>query len=160
MQIKVDLPKWGYKAILILACLVMGCAKEKKIAYVFNQKLFNEFEGKKELELKLSKVTKTNRYIMDSLTRLITQTSNYSVAQMHRNSISDIKLSEEELTEKYTADLWSTINQSVKEFGEQKGYDFIFGATGDGGLMYAKKGNDITDEVLRFMNDKYSGRSK
>jgi len=34
-------------------------------------------------------------------------------------------------------------------------YTYIFGATGDGGLMYAKEGLDITAEITKFVNTKY-----
>lgn len=148
---------WPLSTMLLLFSLA-GCVKEKKVAFILNQRIFNEFDGKKELEKKLSKVREANRLVIDSLNNLIQQTSNYSVIQMHKSSITNIHFAEEELTEKYTSDLWSTINAGIKEFGEQQEYDFIFGATGNGGLMYAKKGNDITNEVLQHLNKKYSGR--
>lgn len=147
---------WPLSTMLLLFSLA-GCVKEKKVAFILNQKVFNEFDGKKELEKKLSKVREANKSVIDSLNNLIQHTSNYSVIQMHKSSISDIQFTEQELTEKYTSDLWNTINAGIKEFGEQKEYDFILGATGNGGLMYAKKGNDITDEVLRYLNKRYTG---
>ncbi len=147
---------WPLSTILLLFSLA-GCVKEKKVAFILNQKVFNEFDGKKELEKKLSKIREANKSVIDSLNNLIQHTSNYGVIQMCNSSISDIQFAEQELSEKYTSDLWNTINAGIKEFGEQKEYDFIFGATGNGGLMYAKKGNDITDEVLRYLNKIYTG---
>jgi outer membrane protein len=147
---------WPLSTMLLLFSLA-GCVKEKKVAFILNQKVFNEFDGKKELEKKLSKVREANKSVIDSLNNLIQHTSNYGVIQMYKSSISDIQFAEQELTEKYTSDLWNTINAGIKEFGEQKEYDFILGATGNGGLMYAKKGNDITDEVLRYLNKRYTG---
>ncbi|MFM8913034.1 MAG: OmpH family outer membrane protein [Flammeovirgaceae bacterium] len=147
---------WMFSTV-VMSFSLAGCVRETKVAFILNQRVFNEFDGKKELEEKLLKVRKANKAAIDSLGSLIQQTSNYSVIQMHKSSISDIQFAEGELTEKYTSDLWNTINSGIKEFGEQKGYDFIFGATGNGGLMYAKKGNDVTDEVIQYLNKWYSG---
>ena len=50
------------------------------------------------------------------------------------------------------------INDFVKEYGEQKGYRIIFGATGGGTIMYAQEGSDLTDEVLEELNAQFTGK--
>ena len=65
------------------------------------------------------------------------------------------KVEQQELSSRYTADIWKRINHYVSDYGKTEGYDFIFGATGDGGLMYANDVNDITDEVILYLNKKY-----
>ena len=47
------------------------------------------------------------------------------------------------------------INSYVKEYGEKQGYDLILGITRDGNILYGKEAIDITDEVLKGLNDSY-----
>jgi outer membrane protein len=49
------------------------------------------------------------------------------------------------------------INQYIEEFGKEKGYKYIYGATGNGSMMYADKEADISKEVISYINDKYTG---
>lgn len=48
--------------------------------------------------------------------------------------------------------IWEKINQKINEYGKEKGYDYIFGAKGDGSIMYASDAKDITKEVIAYIN--------
>lgn len=44
----------------------------------------------------------------------------------------------------------------IKDYGQEKGYDYVFG-TGDAAtVLYAKDGYDITEDILKLMNDAYA----
>lgn len=47
------------------------------------------------------------------------------------------------------------INAYLKQYGKDKGYTFILGATESGNIVYAAPGTDITDEVLKGLNEQY-----
>ncbi|RZJ68005.1 MAG: OmpH family outer membrane protein, partial [Flavobacterium sp.] len=48
----------------------------------------------------------------------------------------------------------------IKDYGKKKGFDYIYG-TGDAAtVLYAKDQYDITDEILKELNDKYKGTAK
>jgi outer membrane protein len=49
------------------------------------------------------------------------------------------------------------INDFLHQYGEAHGYDFILGATNAGNVVFAKKGKNITDEVLKQLNNEYRG---
>lgn len=49
------------------------------------------------------------------------------------------------------------INSYVMDFGKANGYDYIFGTTESGSLLYATDADDLTDEILEGLNDNYSG---
>jgi outer membrane protein len=131
--------------------------KNKKTAFIVNQRVFSEFLGKKELEKKLNDLKTNNNKSVDSLSFLIHRSNNSVAVQTYQEGIDNIKLMEQQLSEQYTADIWKQINQWVNEFGKQNGYDFILGAAGNGSLMYANEANDITEEVIVFLNKKYQG---
>jgi outer membrane protein len=50
------------------------------------------------------------------------------------------------------------INTYVEEYGQKNGYDVILGTTTSGNVLYAQKYLDITDEVLKGLNQHYQGK--
>ena len=50
----------------------------------------------------------------------------------------------------------SKMKRFIKDYGKEKGLDYVFG-TGDAAtVLYAKEGFDITEEVVKLMNDAYA----
>ena len=49
----------------------------------------------------------------------------------------------------------------IKDYGKEKGYDYIYGS-GDvsPSILYAKDSYDITNEVIKMINDKYKSSDK
>ncbi|HBG69522.1 MAG: hypothetical protein A2W93_00655 [Bacteroidetes bacterium GWF2_43_63] len=60
-------------------------------------------------------------------------------------------------TEDYNNKILQQLNQYVKEFGDKNRFSFIFGAAGNGSLMYGTESADITDEVIEFANERFQG---
>ncbi|OGX87430.1 hypothetical protein BEN47_10910 [Hymenobacter lapidarius] len=52
-------------------------------------------------------------------------------------------------------EILAEINLYIKQYGKNKGYDFILGATENGNIVYAAEGKDITEDVLNGLNNKY-----
>lgn len=49
----------------------------------------------------------------------------------------------------------SRMKDFIKEYGKEKGYDYIYG-TGDAvTVLYAKEQYNITDEIVKLLNEKY-----
>jgi outer membrane protein len=56
--------------------------------------------------------------------------------------------------------LIKVVKQHIKDYGKEKGYDYIYG-TGDAAtILYAKDSYDITKEVTKLINDKYAAKPK
>ena len=91
---------------------------------------------KKELELK-----------QELLGNKQQQISNYQQA---------IQQQIEEEDQKVTQTVINDINDHVKEYGERHGHRIIFGASGNGSIMYAEDGADLTEKVLEGLNAQYS----
>lgn len=151
-------------ALVILGLIANGVViyivlqkQDKRVAFVVNQKLFNEFAGKKELERKLNDLRTRNNKSVDSLWQLTRQTPVIELRQSYQEQIERIKLMEEDLANQYTADIWKRINEWVSEYSKANDYDFVLGATGNGSLMYAEEASDITDPMILFINNKYAG---
>jgi outer membrane protein len=54
-----------------------------------------------------------------------------------------------------TQNVINTVNDYIREYGKQKGYTFIMGATGQGNIVYAQDGVNITDEIIEGLNKEW-----
>lgn len=59
---------------------------------------------------------------------------------------------------KITQTVINDINDFVKEYGKKQGYKVIFGATGNGTIMYGEESSDLTDQVLEQLNKEFEGK--
>lgn len=128
-----------------------------KTGFIINQKVFEEFQGKKEMKMKLEMVRKEGLKELDSIKSVITNSYSEEAQRFYEEKMFALENKERNIAELYSNNLWTQINQYIQEYGKQEHYDYIYGATGSGSLMYAKDGNDITKEVIAFINKKYEG---
>ena len=47
-----------------------------------------------------------------------------------------------------------------KEYGKDKGYDYVFGTGESANVLYAKDQYDVTKEIIKIVNDKYKSEGK
>lgn len=64
----------------------------------------------------------------------------------------------QEEDQKLTQTVVNDINDYVKEYGKSHGYPIIFGAGGNGNIMYAEDASDLTGIVLKGLNAQYEGK--
>lgn len=159
--------------MLLLAFIGMSCQQQVKTAYVDNLQLYNEFELKKELESDYQQLHAANEASLDSIKRELQALAQYldgqeqkdpekvirfnSVRQEFIDSREAIELTEQQITENYTDQVWLHLNEYVKAFAEEKGYDYVLGGSGQGNVMYAKDGLNVTAELIAYVNRKYQG---
>lgn len=148
-----------------------------KTGYIEIKKVFNGFEMKAELEGKYTQTQKQRDKLLDSLSL------NLKVMSKHLNEAKNAgrELSKDELyrfeyeretylkiksqyqednaalSRKYDDQILAQITQYVMEFGKKNNYDILFGADGNGNLMYSKEAYNVSDEVIVFINNKYKG---
>ena len=56
--------------------------------------------------------------------------------------------------------LVSDVKKYIKTYGKDKGYDYIYGTGESATVLYAKDNYDITKEVIKLLNDKYTAPAK
>ena len=168
--------------LLILILLSFGYTvfielTNEKTAYVNINELYSEFTLKKDLELQLTSIQNNRQNLLDSLkldlnslARIITNnnltpkdTSNelvkqfYLKKQWYHNKSDKFIEQNEILAQEYNSQVLKQLTQYVEDYGRVKHYTFIYGATGEGNLMYADKSKNISKEVIEFINNKYNG---
>ncbi len=165
--------------ILWLILLVGSCGEKKqedqqkdKIVYVQNQLLFSEFDMTKDLKKEFDNIIKQRNMKLDSIQlrmKAIEGSVNGSsmdeqviaqYQQLQNNYMQQYKQFEESnkiLENQHFDSVWKRLNAYVQEFSEKEGYTFVLGATGNGNLMYANEGKDITQDLVKYCNNKYKG---
>lgn len=160
-------------SLLIIVYLLNNHNKE--IAWVDINQIYSEFEYKKELQIKLEQTQNARKYILDSLElelkllqNNLSRNSDKSILieqfnQKRQNYLSQKEIFEEDnrmMIKNYDNQIINQLNQYIKDYGEENGYDFIFGADGTGSLMYANNESNITKELKEYINQRYKGQSK
>jgi hypothetical protein len=153
--------KYATAICLLTALLALGYIgltdHWPRVAFVYNQTVFDQFKGKVELEEKLSLVKERNKSILDSLANLI-RVGRSDLMSEYQQKAETYGLQEEQLTEQYTRDIWVYLNDAIYQYGKENKYDYILGTSGSGNLMYADSVHNITDEVVIFVNKMYTGK--
>ena len=157
-------------SLAIVFAIFWSFYTSKKIAYVNTAAVYEGFKLKKELEDKYKKVQLTRQNLLDSIKFKIQYISikGKNLTESDKNQINELQRSylykekefntENETTaQQYSEQIWKQINQYVEDYGKEYHYDIIFGATGQGNIMYAKENDNITKEVSEYINKKYSG---
>lgn len=145
---------------------------QPKTAYVNLGEVFESFAGKKELAFRLDKLKNQQKSMLDSME--LTIRSLQQAAESAKNGQAVLaKLQNTKQTyqylnaqfseqyqiqdESYSEKVWTQINQYVTDYGKDNGYDFIYGANGNGSLMYGSSANNITEEIINHINQRYEG---
>lgn len=146
-----------------------------RIAYVDVVEVFDAFEMQKELAIKLDgelNVERSNldslKFQLQSLGNQLNQSAQPSDEEIQQYQILESYYFQEyeafenyqlELTSKYDDQILSQMSQYIKDYGFNNGYDFIFGATGDGNILYGATPKDVTQDVIQFINASYQGKN-
>ena len=147
--------------------------KEKGIAYIDVKKVFDEFQLKKELQKKYQGQMASKKQVIDSLgfqlQRLeieIGATKKpdkekvdlYMSKQKQYIDLSKIYTEEDKnINSEYDSQILNQMNQYVKEYGDENGYEMILGSIGNGNIMQAKSEIDLTKPMIKYINNKYAG---
>ena len=144
----------------------------QNIYYVDLQKLYAEFELKKELETSLTNYVHQNTQELDSLAMTINQLK-YRIdenkterdimlfeqlGQLYVTKETNFKQERSNLSQQYDDQIWKQLNQYIKDYAAEHHCDFMMGGNGDGSVMYAKPSKDVTEDMIAFVNEKYNGK--
>lgn len=162
--------------VAILAYLVIGgvnSSMEKKEAYVVTGELYAQFEYQQELDFEFSEIKKTKEEQLTQYRNQLVGMENKIKADLatdeeigeYQIGVGQYRAIENQVNEElasistdFNTKIWEKLNAFVTEYGEANGYEVIFGADGGGNIMYAEDERNITEDLVTFCNDKYSGQ--
>lgn len=146
-----------------------------KMAYIDTQEVYGSFTLKKELEARLVNGEKDKKNMLDSMMIYLQVLSKSLDAEkkpdeakaekfelLKQQYVQKKQAFEEEnnsLAQQYTNQVWQQLNQYIKDYGDKHDYKFILGTKGDGNVMYAQENDNITANVIQYVNERYNGKS-
>ncbi len=161
-----------FAGIISLALLFSGFAllpSSEKIAYIENGRLFSEFKMKIEMENELKKTELKRKVSLDSAKVILQnygmqisanknpgleELKRYDQMRKHYENMEEVFYNQnEETATEYNNQIWTQLNQLIKEFAIENGIDILLGTTGQGSLMYAEKKFDATDAAILIVNE-------
>ena len=168
-------------AFSIISCNKTTEAAAYKTAYIDTQKMMEDYTEAKELDEKY----KTKGEVMGRELEVAAKQLKAEMNSFQQNAMAkgqekkkkkgaQLQQREQELqyaqqammqqlqTEsgKEMDTLVKSVKQLIKDYGKEKGYDYIYG-TGDAAtVLYAKDSYDITKDVVKMINEKYAAKPK
>ena len=167
--------------IAIVSCNKAVEAKNFKTAYIDTNKLLEESIEAKDLKAKYEAIAKEKggRLKVEEEKFMAEKNSFQADAQKNgqawaQQKYGELKQREQELqyTEQalaqqiqgqHTAEMDSVVSKYkkiFKDYGKDKGYDYVFGTGEAATVLYAKETYDITKEMIKLINDKYKSEGK
>lgn len=175
------------KSILVFGLLLAMASCDKaadqkdfKTAYVDTSKLLDEYTEAKDIEEKYkSKGEEMGKQLEAEVARFRSEAASFQKnaetygPQWAQQKGAELQRKEQELSYAQQAilrqlqeesgkemdSLVKDVKKFIKDYGKEKGYNYIYG-TGDAAtVLYAKDEYDITNEVVKLLNDKYKSSS-
>jgi outer membrane protein len=146
-----------------------------KSAFINTEQVYENFDLKKKKESELKSTEQIRQGMLDSMKlQLDMMFSQMKEKQKINDSLSvnnfthlretyfkrqeEFKQANEALAKQYSTEIWSQLNQYLKDYGQKMGYQYIFGANGDGALLFADDAVNITDDVKGYVNERFKGQ--
>jgi outer membrane protein len=175
------------KSILVFGLLLAMAScnkgvdqKQFKTAYVDTSKLLDEYTEAKDIEEKYkSKGEEMGKQLEAEVVRFRSEAAAFQKnaqtygPQWAQQKGAELQQKEQELSYAQQAimrqlqdesgkemdSLVKDVKKFIKEYGKEKGYNYIYG-TGDAAtVLYAKEEYDITNKVIKLLNEKYKSSS-
>ncbi|WP_333693547.1 OmpH family outer membrane protein [Flavobacterium sp.] len=163
----------------LLSCDKAAETKDFKTAYVDTSKLMEEFVEAKDIEAKYkAKGSEMGKQLEAEVARFRSEAANFQKnaqaygQQWAQQKAAELQQKEQELSYAQQAilrqlqeesgkemdSLVKDVKKFIKEYGKEKGYNYIYGTGDVATVLYAKEEYDITNEVIKLLNEKYKSK--
>lgn len=152
----------------VVALSLASCSGEKS-AWMDGQKVYDGFELTKQRQGEFIKQRDSKQAILDSLRNNIIALENNlrakkkpsdeemsqyeTMVRAYRNQEENFEKENAEISNKFKVEIIQQIQEKVKEYGKSHGYQFIHGDWESGSLMYGRESDDITEDIIQFLNE-------
>ncbi|WP_157807301.1 OmpH family outer membrane protein [Hymenobacter chitinivorans] len=139
----------------------MSCSTQEKVGYVNPVKLMQEYHAATAQQQVFQAKAKVWQQRIDSLkTELDALPADGSAKRAYREQEllryrDAIQQQAQQEDQRLAKGVMEEVNAYIKQYGKEKGYRFILGATNQGNIVYAAEGTDLTDEILEGLNKQY-----
>lgn len=143
--------------------------KKDKVVFVNLNKVYEEFELKKELEKKFKNLESKRNALLDSLELNLKLLSSKPLNTASQEQIAEYDAKKETyfvkkqqfnednkvVMEQYHSQIITKLNEYVKLYGKQKHLTYILGSDDSGSILYGEETREVTPDVIKFINALY-----
>ncbi len=161
--------------VLALALIAMAC-QQNKIGYVDNVKLMDGYQEKLDIEAKFKTKADALGKKRDSISQafqLELQAFQTKAQKMSQKNAQEeygllqqkgqfvgqqLQQEEQQLQQNSQTEMDTLVNKvkkEIKAYGETNGFTYILGGGDGGAVLYGKDGQNLTDAIVKILNDKY-----
>lgn len=161
--------------VLAIALTAMAC-QQNKIGYVDSVKIMDDYQEKIDVEARfktkadamgrkrdsISQAFQMELQQFQSKAKSMSQQSaqeEYAQLQQRGQQIGQrLQQEEQQLQQNSQTQMDSLVKKVKKEiraYGKANGYTYILGGGEGGSVIYGEDANDVTNEILKILNDKY-----
>lgn len=150
-----------------------GAFNSEKEAYIITGELHQNFDYTKELNIEFTEVKTEKEKEIERFTEnlqileLKIKNENYSESELYEYQLGVNKLQKlryefdvymNELNAELNLKIWEKLNIYINEYGAENNFTIIYGADGNGNILYAEEELNITKDVIDYCNQKYNGK--
>lgn len=143
------------KTLIIGLMVILTSCTDKKTGYVDIFRLVSEFELQKEYSGEAKKEMDSEKAMIDSMVFLEKLKDPAAYENLKNELYADLYRKAEERNKEIEAMIWKRLNPYLVDFGKENGYTYIYGANGTGNVLYADKSQDVTEELIQYVNKRY-----
>lgn len=168
-------------AIILASCNQSAESNAFKTAYVDTSKVLEEYTQAKDIEAKYkAKAEEMGKELEVEVAKFRSEAANFSKSAREKGEAwaqqkgAELQRREQELGYAQQAMLQQLqkenavemdsmikgIKATIKTYGKEKGYDYIYGTGDAASVLYAKDQYDITNDIVKMLNDKYKSEDK
>ncbi len=144
--------------LLFLLVVSVSSCSNNKTAYVDMFKLVQEFELQKEYSEEAKREMDKEKSIIDSVIYVQKLTDPASYENIKAELYGAYYRKVEERNREIEKMIWKRLNPYLTDYGKEHKYSIIYGANGTGNVLYADEALNITDEVIKYINNRYHGK--
>ena len=159
--------------LLLVASVTFLIANQKKIAFIDNQAVLSNsnemMQIKNAMQQELSKIqanidslqnginTARKKFIDDSNKLSSNEKSELkkeiaAKEKQYNEFVLATRKKVPEIERQMMEPVIQEVTKKLRQYGQEHGYDIIFGATTSGNIVYSKKGKNITADVIEYIN--------
>ena len=159
-----------------MALLGMVACQQNKIGFVDNVKLMEDYQEKMDIEAKFKVKVEALGKKRDSISQAFQQEAQafqakaqsmsqksaqeeYALMQQKGQYIGQQLQQEEQAlqvdSQTQMDSLVSKVKKEISAYGKANGYTYILGGGDGGSVLYGTEANDLTEEVVKILNDNY-----
>lgn len=122
--------------------------------------VFEEFQMKKDYDKRLEAEIGAEQQELNAIGAELSSTTDPAKIDVLKKDFTVKKLAFDEkfsaISQQYTAEVYKRLNEYIKAYGKDRHYGVILGSNGQGNVMYVDQKQDITKDLIKYINKKYT----